>query len=56
MNQFHKLKNNYNILIINILFYSKESVLRRRDMMMGGYYPFVIMIIWLLVGIAGARM
>jgi len=25
-------------------------------MMMGGYYPFVIMIIWLLVGIAGARM
>ena len=38
------------------LFYSKESVLRRRDMMMGGYYPFVIMIIWLLVGIAGARM
>jgi len=25
-------------------------------MLMGGYYPFVIMIIWLAVGIAGARM
>jgi uncharacterized membrane protein len=25
-------------------------------MLMGGYYPFVIMAIWLVIGIAGARM
>ena len=47
----HLLHNDYKHFIL-----FKESVLRRRDMMMGGYYPFVIMIIWLLVGIAGARM
>jgi len=25
-------------------------------MLMGGYYPFIIMAIWLVIGIAGARM
>jgi len=25
-------------------------------LLMGGYYPFVIMIIWLIVGIAGSKM
>jgi len=25
-------------------------------LLMGGYYPFVIMIIWLVVGIAGSKM
>ena len=45
--------------ILHIYYFStnlKKGITEVLDMLMGGYYPFVIMIIWLVVGIAGARM
>jgi len=38
------------------IIYSKESRRLKMADIFSGYYPFLIMIIWLVVGIIGARM